>query len=81
MKNSITEIKNTLDGINSRLEEVEKQIRDILVGVMESNQAEQEREKNENRLRELSDSIKHNNICILGFPEDRGRGQKIYLKK
>ena len=39
---------------------------------MESNQAEQKREKrmmqNKNRLREISDSIKHNNICILGIP-------------
>lgn len=39
---------------------------------MESNYAEQKKEKrimqNENRLRELSDSIKHN-IHIVGAPE------------
>ena len=28
----------------------------------------------ENRLRELSDSIKHNNIHIIGIPEEEERG-------
>ena len=37
-------MKNTLEGMNSKLEEVE-QISDLEVRVMESNQAEQEREK------------------------------------
>lgn len=37
---------------------------------MQSNQAEQEREKkNQNKLSELSNIIKHNNICIIGIPE------------
>ena len=34
-----------LDGMNSRLEEAEEGIRDLEERVMESNQAEQEREK------------------------------------
>ena len=46
MKNSVTENKNTLDGINSRLEEVEQHISDLENRVTQSNQAEQEREKN-----------------------------------
>ena len=45
MKNSINEIKNDQDGVNSRLEEAEKWITDLEDRVMESNQAEQEREK------------------------------------
>ena len=48
---------------------------------MESNQAEQKREKrimqNENRVRELSDSIKHDNVHITGVPEEEKRRQKI----
>ena len=55
---------------------------------MESNQAEQVREKNmqnADRLKELSDSIKCNNIHIIGISEEeegeREKGQKIYLKK
>ena len=39
--------------------------------------------QNKNRLRELSDSIKHNNIHIIGVPEKKREktGKKIYLKK
>jgi len=48
MKNSITEIENTLGGINSRLEEAKEQTSDLEDRVMESNQAEQERGKNNN---------------------------------
>ena len=54
---------------------------------MESNQAEQKREKRiiktENRLREHRNTRKHGNIHIIGIPEREGRegGQKIYLKK
>ena len=34
------------------------------------------------RLRELRNSIKHNNICIIGIPEEGGKkGQMDYLSK
>ena len=45
MKNIINEIKNTLDGINSNLEEAEEWINDLEDRVMEINQAEQMKEK------------------------------------
>ena len=72
--------------MNSRLEEAEVQINDPEDKVMENNEVEQKRERrimqHKNRLRELSDSIKCNNIYIIGVPEDREkREQKIYLKK
>ena len=77
MKNSITEVKGTLDGINSRLEKAEEQISNLEDSVMESNQTEQERGKiiiiNENRLRKLSNTLKHNNICIIRIPEGEER--------
>jgi len=35
--------------------------------------------QNEKRLRELSDSIKHNNICVIGISrEEERKGQKWY---
>ena len=79
------EIKNILDGINSRLEKAGEWINDLEDRVMVSNQVEQVREKNmqnENRLRELSNSIEHNNI-LIGIPQKRRekREHKIYLKK
>ena len=52
---------------------------------MESNQAEQERKKNviksENRLRELTDTFKSNNIHIVGIPEERERKRYKNLSK
>ena len=45
MKNSITEIKNTLEGIYSRLEEAKGWISDLGDRLMQSNQAEHKREK------------------------------------
>ena len=44
-KTTIIQSKNTLDRINSKLEEAEKQINDLEDRVMEINQAEQVREK------------------------------------
>ena len=42
---------------------------------MESNHAEEKTEKrimqSDNRLKELSDYIKCNNICIVGVPEEK----------
>lgn len=38
--------------------------------------------QNENRLRELNDSLKYHAIPIIGVPEEEERkGQKIHLKK
>ena len=44
---------------------------------MENNETEQKRQRrimeHKNRLRELSDSIKRYNICIIGVPEEEER--------
>ena len=75
MKNTIIEIKNTLDRINSKLEEAE-QISNLENRVMASNQPEQVTGKNmqnDNRRRELSDSIKSNHIHVIGLPEEEER--------
>lgn len=51
MKNSITEIENALEGINSRWVEVEEWISELEDRIMESNQAENEREKRSNKVK------------------------------
>ena len=51
MKTIITEMKNTLGGINSILDVAEDQISDLEDKVAENNQSEK---KNENRLRQRS---------------------------
>jgi len=49
VNNSITEIKNTLYGINSTLEGEQEWISKLEGRVMESNKVEQEKEKRNNK--------------------------------
>ena len=77
MNNAITEMKNTLEGINSRITEAEKRISDLEDRMVEFSAAEQNKEKrmkrNEESLRDLWDNIKCNNIRIIGVPEGEER--------
>ena len=74
MKNTINEIKNSLEGINSRITEAEEQISDLEDKRVEITTAAQNKEKRmkriEDSLRDLWDNIKHNNIQIIGVPEE-----------
>ena len=57
MQNTITEIKNSLEAANSRIQEAERQISEVEDRLVEITDAEQKREKrlktNEESLREL----------------------------
>ena len=86
MNNTITEMKNTLEGINSRITEAEERIRDLEDRMVEFTAAEQNKEKRlkriEDSLRDLWDNIKHNNIRIIGVPEGEERKDpRKYLKR
>ena len=74
---SINEMRNMLDGMNSRLDEADEQTNDTEIRVLKTNQAEQKREKrtmqNKKRLSKLSDFIKCNNIHIIGVPGEEQR--------
>ena len=80
MNNTITEMKNTLEGINSRITEAEGRISDLEDRMVEFTAVEQTKEKrmkrNEDSLRDLWDNIKHNNICIIGVPEGEEREKR-----
>ena len=85
MNNTITEIKTTLEGINSRITEAEERTSDLEDRMVEFTAAEQNKEKrmqrNEDSLRDLWDNIKHNNIHVIGVPEgeEREKGpEKIF---
>ena len=73
MNNTITEIKNTRKGINSRITEAEEWISELENKMVEITVREQNKEKRmkriADRLRDLWDNIKHNNIHIIGVPE------------
>ena len=74
MNNPINEIKNSLEGINSRITDAEKWISDVEDKIVEITTAERNKEKRmkriEDSLRNLWDNIKHNNIQIIGVPEE-----------
>ena len=86
MKNTKTEMKNTLEGINSRITEAEERISELEDRMVEFTVAEQNKEKNmkrnEDSPRDLWDNIKHTNIHIIGvrIGEERKDPRK-YLKR
>ena len=73
MNNTITEMKNTLEGINSRIIEAEERISDLEDRMVEFIAVEQNKvkrmQRHEESLRDLWDNIKCNNIRIIGVPE------------
>ena len=70
-------MKNTLERINSRINEAEEQISELEDRMVEITAAEQNKEKrmkrNEDSLRDLWDNTKHTNSRIKGVPEGEER--------
>ena len=81
VKNAISEMKNTLEGIKRRLDEAEDRISDLKNKVEANTQSEQQKEKrlkkNEDGLTEIWNNVKHNNICIIKIPEGEESEQGI----
>ena len=77
MNNAITEIKNTLEGTNSKMSETEDRISEVEDRMVEISEAERKKEKwikrNEDNLRDLRDNVKHTNIQIIGVPEEEDK--------
>ena len=74
MNSIINEMKNTLEGVNSRRTEAEQisNLEDRMVEIIATKQNKERRMKrNEDRLRDLWDNIIHTNICIIGVPEEK----------
>ena len=85
MNNKINEIKNSLEGISSRITEAEEWISDLEDKIVEITTTEQNKEKRRKRtedsLRDLWDNIKHTNIQLIGAPEEEEkekRSEKIF---
>ena len=88
MSNTINEIKNSLEGINSRITKAEERVSYLEDKIFEITTAEQNKEKRmkkiEDGLRDLWDIIKCTNILIIGVPEREERERKDlrkYLKR
>ena len=83
MNNKISEIKNALEGITSKLDEAENWI-SKLEDKVEKKHPERARkgkeaQKNEEAIREMQDNMKHNNIRIIGIPEGEEEEQGIEI--
>ena len=73
MKDTLLEIKNNLQGNNSRMDEAKNQINDLEHKEAKNNQSEQEKKKNprnEDSISSLWDNFQRSNICIIGVPEE-----------
>ena len=64
MNNELTEVKSTLDGINSRMIEAKGRISEVKDRMVEINEAERKKniKGNEDSLRELWENVKCPNI-------------------
>ena len=77
MNNAINQIKNILEGSNSRIMEAEGRISEVEDRMVEINESERKKEKqikrNEYSLRDLQDNMKWSNIQIIGVQEEEDR--------
>ena len=73
MKYTLIEIKNYLQGNNSRVDNAKDQINDLEHKEAKNNQSEHQKEKtiqkNEDSVSSLWDNFKRSNICIIGVAE------------
>ena len=78
--NTITVIKNTLEGINSRTSEAEEHISELEDKNVDITSEDQDKVKSikrtEDSLRDLWDNIKRTNIRIIGVPEEEEEEEK-----
>ena len=87
MNNAINDIRNTLEGTNSRITEAEDRISEVEDRMVEINEAERKKGKrikrNEENPRDLWDNVKHHNIQIIRLPEeeDKKKGHEKILEE
>ena len=86
IKDTLTEMKNNLQGIKSGMDKTKNQSNDKEHKETKNNQSEQGKKriiKNEDSVSSLWDNFKQSNIRIMGVPEGEEKEQEIanYLKK
>ena len=71
----------------TRVNEVEERVSDIEDKLMAKRETEEKRDKqlkdHEDRLREISDSLRKKNVCLIGVPEgaERDRGPEYVFEQ
>ena len=87
MKNTITEMKNTLEGINSRRSEAEERLSELEDGMVEITATEQNKEKrmkrNEDSLKDLCHNIRCTNFILWESQKEKRERKDLrkYLKR
>ena len=79
-KDTLIEIKNNLQGNNSRMDEAENQINNIELKEGKNNHSEEQETKiqnNEDSISSFWDNFKKSNIRITGVPEGKEKEQEI----
>ena len=74
MNLTTTEIKNTLEGTNSRLMEAEERI-DRMVALIAEEQNKAEKMIIEDSFRDFGDNIKCTNTWVFGIPEEKEKNK------
>ena len=80
LKNAINDIQSNLDHLTARVTEAEERISDPEDNIIDKKGKEEAREKqlriHENKIREISDTMRRSNVRIIGIPEgvERERG-------
>ena len=77
MDSTISEMKNTLEGINSRISLAE----DRVVEITAIKNKEKRMKRTEESLRDLWDNIKHTKIHMIGILEGEERKDQIRYSK
>ena len=81
MNNTITEMKNILEGINNRITEAEERISELedkMVGITAKEQNKEKRMKRiEENLREPWDNTKSTNIRIIGVTGEEEKKKRL----
>uniref|UniRef100_A0ABI7VTQ4 L1 transposable element RRM domain-containing protein n=1 Tax=Felis catus TaxID=9685 RepID=A0ABI7VTQ4_FELCA len=78
LKNALNEMQNKIETTTARIEEAEERIGELDDKIIEKEEAEKRRDRiqeYEGKIRELSDTLKRNNIRIIGIPEEEERGK------
>ena len=85
MKDTLIEIKNNLQGNNSRVDEAKNQFSDLEANKTKQNKTKpnqinkkkKESQNSEDSISSLWDNFKRSNICIIGVPEGKEKIREI----
>lgn len=86
-KKQLNEMQSKLEFLMTRVNEVEEQVSDIEDKLMATRKTEEKRDRQlrdqEDRLREINDSLRKKNLCVIGDPEgaERDRGTEYVFEQ